>query len=244
MSCDPALRRPRPSLSVVAADPRLHASTTPAVTPRPSRHPGARGAPASAAAHTTGAAAARLRFADDGKTSLNAYFAPARPFCTTVGGMSETNMVRLTKGDMAPNFELESDEYKHYALADFKHQNIVLYFYPKAGSSVCTLEAKQFQDNLERFAKEGYTVIGVSPDDVKELQEFREHNDLGFVLLSDPEYVAHKLYGAAKEHVKDGEKSYETVRSTFVIDGDGKIVFAGYDVDVNGQIDELLEQIK
>lgn len=153
-------------------------------------------------------------------------------------------MVRLTKGDTAPNFELESDEYKHYALADFKHRNVVLYFYPKAGSSVCTLEAKDFQDNLERFAKEGYTVIGVSPDDVKALQEFRESNDLGFVLLSDPEYTVHKLYGAAKEHFKDGKKTYETVRSTFVLDGEDRIVFAGYDVNVNGQIDELLEQIE
>lgn len=153
-------------------------------------------------------------------------------------------MVRLTKGDTAPNFELESDEYKHYALADFKHRNVVLYFYPKAGSSVCTLEAKDFQDNLERFAKEGYTVIGVSPDDVKVLQEFRESNDLGFVLLSDPEYTVHKLYGAAKEHLKDGKKTYETVRSTFVLDGEDRIVFAGYDVNVNGQIDDLLEQIE
>ena len=56
--------------------------------------------------------------------------------------MSENNIVRLNKGDKAPNFELESDEYKHYALADFKHQNVVLYFYPKAGTSVCTREAK------------------------------------------------------------------------------------------------------
>ena len=87
--------------------------------------------------------------------------------------MSENNIVRLNKGDKAPNFELESDEYKHYALADFKHQNVVLYFYPKAGTSVCTREAKDFRDNLERFQAEGYAVIGISPDDVKALQEFR-----------------------------------------------------------------------
>ena len=80
--------------------------------------------------------------------------------------MSENNIVRLNKGDKAPNFELESDEYKHYALADFKHQNVVLYFYPKAGTSVCTREAKDFRDNLERFQAEGYAVIGISPDAV------------------------------------------------------------------------------
>lgn len=158
--------------------------------------------------------------------------------------MSKNNIARLNVGDTAPNFELESDEYKRYALADFKHKNIVLYFYPKAGSSVCTLEAKDFRDNLKRFADAGYTVIGVSPDDVKELQKFRENNELNFVLLSDPELTVHKLYGAAKEVEKDGEKAYKTVRSTFVIDGEGKIVFASYDVNVNGQIDELLKQIE
>ena len=158
--------------------------------------------------------------------------------------MSENNIVRLNKGDKAPNFELESDEYKHYALADFKHQNVVLYFYPKAGTSVCTREAKDFRDNLERFQAEGYAVIGISPDDVKALQEFRKSNDLNFILLSDPEFTVHKLYGAAKEHEKDGKETYETIRSTFVLDGDDTIRFAGYDVNVNGQIDELLEQIE
>ena len=158
--------------------------------------------------------------------------------------MSENNIVRLNKGDKAPNFELESDEYKHYALADFKHQNVVLYFYPKAGTSVCTREAKDFRDNLERFQAEGYAVIGISPDDVKALQEFRKSNDLNFILLSDPEFTVHQLYGAAKEHEKDGKETYETIRSTFVLDGDDTIRFAGYDVNVNGQIDELLEQIE
>ncbi len=134
--------------------------------------------------------------------------------------MSEsTKPIRLAKGDTAPNFELESDEYKHYALADFKHKNIVLYFYPQAMSSYCTTEADEykhyaladfkhknivlyfypqamssyctteacdFRDNLNRIEAAGYTVIGVSGDDVRPLQEFREKEHLNFVLLSDP----------------------------------------------------------
>ena len=101
--------------------------------------------------------------------------------------MSEsTKPIRLAKGDTAPNFELESDEYKHYALADFKHKNIVLYFYPQAMSSYCTTEACDFRDNLNRIEAAGYTVIGVSGDDVRPLQEFREKEHLNFVLLSDP----------------------------------------------------------
>lgn len=89
---------------------------------------------------------------------------------TNVETMSEsTKPIRLAKGDTAPNFELESDEYKHYALADFKHKNIVLYFYPQAMSSYCTTEACDFRDNLNRIEAAGYTVIGVSGDDVRPL---------------------------------------------------------------------------
>ncbi len=146
--------------------------------------------------------------------------------------MSEsTKPIRLAKGDTAPNFELESDEYKHYALADFKHKNIVLYFYPQAMSSYCTTEACDFRDNLNRIEAAGYTVIGVSGDDVRPLQEFREKEHLNFVLLSDPEYEVHKLYGTVEESEKDGKREYTPIRSTFIINGDGKIEDAEYDVD-------------
>ncbi|NEG69183.1 peroxiredoxin [Bifidobacterium choloepi] len=152
--------------------------------------------------------------------------------------------VHLTAGETAPNFELESDEYKHYALADFKHQNIVLYFYPKAMSPDCTTEACDFRDNLERLSAAGYTVIGVSSDDMSDLQEFREKNNLTFTLLSDPHYKAHELYGAVKETMVDGKKEYECTRSTFVIDGNGKIVIAEYGVDAKGHVDRLLAELK
>lgn len=144
--------------------------------------------------------------------------------------MSEsTKPIRLAKGDTAPNFELESDEYKHYALADFKHKNIVLYFYPQAMSSYCTTEACDFRDNLNRIEAAGYTVIGVSGDDVRPLQEFREKEHLNFVLLSDPEYEVHKLYGTVEESEKDGKRAYTPIRSTFIINGDGTIEDAEYD---------------
>ncbi|MEE1296196.1 MAG: peroxiredoxin [Bifidobacterium sp.] len=159
--------------------------------------------------------------------------------------MSESKKpIRLAKGDVAPNFELESDEYKHYALADFKHQNIVLYFYPKAMSSVCTVEAHDFRDNLNRLEAAGYTVIGVSGDDVRPLQEFREKDDLNFILLSDPEYKCHEEYGTVTESFEDGKRVYTPIRATFVIDGDGKITYADYDVDVNGQVDRMLTELE
>lgn len=160
-----------------------------------------------------------------------------------VGGMSEHNAIRLAKGDTAPNFELESDEYKHYALADFKHKNVVLYFYPKAMSSVCTVEACAFRDNLNRLESENAVVIGVSGDDIRPLQEFREKDDINFILLSDPEYEAHKLYGTVTESEKDGKREYSPIRSTFVIDGEGKIAYADYDVDVNGQVERILAEV-
>ena len=158
--------------------------------------------------------------------------------------MSENNIVRLNKGDKAPNFELESDEYKHYALADFKHQNVVLYFYPKAGTSVCTREAKDFRDNLERFQAEGYAVIGISPDDVKALQEFRKSNDLNFILLSDPEFTVHKLYGAYGEKKLYGKIHVGVIRSTLVINPDGSVVIARYNVRAKGHVDSLLKALE
>lgn len=157
--------------------------------------------------------------------------------------MSDKETIRLVKGDTAPNFELESDEYKHYALADFKHKPVVLYFYPKAMSSICTTEACDFRDNLNRIEASGATIIGVSGDDIRPLQEFREKDDLNFILLSDPEYKAHKEYGTVRESEEDGKRVYTPIRSTFVIDGDGKIAYAEYDVDVKGQVERILEQL-
>ena len=157
--------------------------------------------------------------------------------------MSENNIVRLNKGDKAPNFELESDEYKHYALADFKHQNVVLYFYPKAGTSVCTREAKDFRDNLERFQAEGYAVIGISPDDVKALQEFRKSNDLNFILLSDPERQAIEAYGVWQEKKNYGKVSMGVVRSTYIIDENGVIEKVMPKVKPDTNAAEILEYL-
>lgn len=148
--------------------------------------------------------------------------------------------VHLTVGEKAPNFVLESDEYKHYALADFKHQNVVLFFYPQALSSGCTIEAKGFRDNMEKLEALGYTVIGVSGDGVDKLQEFREKYDLNFTLLSDPTYEVHKLYGTVKETFELGKKEMHTVRSTFAISKEDKILLADYDVKVE---DDYVEQL-
>lgn len=162
-----------------------------------------------------------------------------------VEAMSEsTKPIRLAKGDNAPNFELESDEYKHYALADFKHKNVVLYFYPQAMSPYCTTEACDFRDNLNRIEAAGYTVIGVSGDDVRPLQEFREKEHLNFVLLSDPEYEVHKLYGTVEESEQDGKREYTPIRSTFIINGDGTIEDAEYDVDYKGHVDRVLAKLE
>ncbi|KFI58677.1 peroxiredoxin [Bifidobacterium gallicum] len=152
--------------------------------------------------------------------------------------------VHLKAGESAPNFELESDEYKHYALADFKHQNVVLFFYPQAMSSLCTIEAKGFRDNMEKLNNLGYTVIGVSGDGVDKLQEFREKYNLNFTLLSDPTYEVHKLYGTVTETHEDGKKQFHTVRSTFAIGKDGKIELAEYDVKVDNHINELIRDIE
>lgn len=152
--------------------------------------------------------------------------------------------VRLTSGEEAPNFELESDEYKHYALADFKGKNVVLYFYPQAMTPFCTTEACDFRDNIERIVADGFTVIGISHDGIDALQEFREKENLNFLLLSDPEYKVHELYGTVQDENTDGKSEKVVDRSTFIITADGKIAYAEYDVDYKGHVDRLLEQLQ
>lgn len=132
---------------------------------------------------------------------------------------------------------------KEFTLADFGGKKIVLYFYPKDDTSVCTEEAKSFRDNLEKLSEFAF-VVGVSPDDVQSHKDFKEKHHLNFPLLSD---IGHKLaekFAVLKEKLQDGKKVAEIERSTFVIDENGNIIKEWRDVDINGHVDEILQFIK
>jgi len=126
-------------------------------------------------------------------------------------------------GDEAPDFTLESDEERQVSLKDFRGKKVVLYFYPKDGTTGCTTEALEFKDAAGQFAKKGAVILGISKDSVVSHQKFREKHQLPFTLLSDPPAKVLNEYGVWKEKVLYGRKFMGTERTTFLIDEKGII---------------------
>jgi len=137
-------------------------------------------------------------------------------------------MTKLKKGDSAPDFMAVNQDEKSVSLADFKGKKLILYFYPKDNTSGCTNEACNFRDNYDFWLSKGYAVVGVSPDSVASHQKFIAKHGLPFPLLSDPEKKIIKAYGAWGPKKLYGREYEGLIRSTFVIDEEGKIeeVFA------------------
>lgn len=132
---------------------------------------------------------------------------------------------------------------KEFTLADFGGKKVVLYFYPKDDTPICTEEAKSFRDNLEKLSKYG-VVIGVSSDDIKSHEVFKEKYHLNFPLLADIEHKLAEKFEVLKEKTNDGKKTMVVERSTFILDKDGKIEKAWRDIDINGHIEEILNYLK
>ena len=147
---------------------------------------------------------------------------------------------RLEAGLTAPDFTLPSDNGGSVTLSALRGQNIILYFYPAAMTPGCTTEACDFRDNLARLSSRGFTVLGVSKDPMDKLIRFRERDHLTFPLLSDADLTVHRLYGAYGEKKLYGKVYEGVIRSTFVIDGDGVIRVARYNVRAKGHVDSLL----
>ena len=120
---------------------------------------------------------------------------------------------------------------------------MVLYFYPKDTTPGCTTQACGFRDNLNRFAKSGAAVLGVSADSVESHRKFKDKQGLNFPLLSDPDHKALDAYGVWQEKSLYGRKFMGIVRTTFVIDEDGKIAKVFPKVKVNGHVDEVLASL-
>jgi peroxiredoxin Q/BCP len=129
----------------------------------------------------------------------------------------------LNEGDLAPDFELETYGGDTLKLSDLRGRRVVLYFYPKDDTSGCTKEACGFRDNLDALEESNVTVIGVSPDGVASHEKFRDKYDLNFPLLSDPEHEVAEAYGAWGTKKMYGREYQGILRSTFVIDPEGRI---------------------
>lgn len=147
-------------------------------------------------------------------------------------------------GKMAPDFTLLDDQGNEVKLSSLKGKNIVLYFYPKDNTSGCTLEAVNFQKNLEKFASAGFEIIGVSRDSVKSHAGFKAKQGLSFMLLSDADSKVCELYGVLKLKKLYGREYMGIERSTFVIDKKGVLVAEYRGVSPKDHIDKLIEDLK
>lgn len=131
--------------------------------------------------------------------------------------------MKLKKGDKAPDFEGRDQDGNIIRLADLKGKKVVLYFYPKDDTPGCTAQACNLRDNYEALQAKGYEIIGISSDDEKSHQKFREKYQLPFPLIADTDKSIHEKYDVWKEKSMYGRKYMGTVRTTFVIDEEGKI---------------------
>jgi thioredoxin-dependent peroxiredoxin len=155
----------------------------------------------------------------------------------------EQNM-SLNVGDKAPSFKLKNQDAEVVSLADLKGKPIVLYFYPKDDTSGCTKEACNFRDEFPKFGKMKAEIIGVSADSVESHKKFAEKYKLPFNLLSDEKKEVVEKYGVWQEKSMYGKKYMGIVRTTFIIDGQGKIrkIFEKVKVDEHNQ--EVMEALK
>lgn len=146
---------------------------------------------------------------------------------------------RLEPGTKAPSFTLEDYTGQQYSLADYAGHKVILYFYPKASTPGCTKEACDFRDNLASLKSLGYVVLGVSPDKPAALEKFTAKESLTFPLLSDADHAVALAYGAWGEKKNYGKVYEGLIRSTFVIDEQGIIELAQYNVRATGHVAKL-----
>jgi thioredoxin-dependent peroxiredoxin len=150
---------------------------------------------------------------------------------------------RLQPGDPAPDFSLPDDAGGTVSLGDFTGRKVVVYFYPAAMTPGCTTQACDFSDSLDALRAAGVAVVGISPDAPQKLAEFRTHDSLTVPLLSDTDRSVMSAYGAFGEKQMYGKTVEGVIRSTFVVDEDGKIEHAMYNVKATGHVDRLRREL-
>jgi peroxiredoxin Q/BCP len=152
-------------------------------------------------------------------------------------------MAMIEEGKKAPDFKLPSSEGGEVSLKGLKGKTVVLYFYPKDDTPGCTREACAFRDRQAALKKKGVVVLGVSGDSLASHEKFKAKYELNFPLLSDPDKVVAKKYGAWGEKVLYGKKTVGMIRSTFVIDSEGVVRKVFPRVKVDGHAEKVLEAV-
>lgn len=156
--------------------------------------------------------------------------------------MAETK--RLTAGDRAPDFTLVDDSGASVSLTDLRTSSqVIVYFYPAALTPGCTTQATDFTGALDALQDAGYTVVGISPDLPDRLAAFRQQEGLSIVLLSDPDRSVLRAYGAFGDKKLYGRVVEGVIRSTVVVDRDGEVVSAQYNVRATGHVAKLRREL-
>ena len=139
-------------------------------------------------------------------------------------------MAKLKPGDRAPDFELKDQDGKTVRLSDFQGRRLLLYFYPRASTPGCTIQACSVRDSLSALEESGMAVVGISPDPPSRQKRFDEKHSLGFPLLCDEDHAVAEAYGVWGEKSILGKKFMGITRSSFLIDEQGIIVKTWYKV--------------
>ena len=146
---------------------------------------------------------------------------------------------RLSPGDDAPDFTLTADDGSTVTLSELRGRKVIVYFYPAAMTPGCTKQACDFTDSLDSLRGAGYEVLGISPDKPEKLAKFRDRDALTITLLSDPDRSVMTSYGAFGEKKLYGKVVEGVIRSTVVVDEDGKVEVAQYNVKATGHVAKL-----
>jgi peroxiredoxin Q/BCP len=145
-------------------------------------------------------------------------------------------MSDLAPGSAAPDFTLPDQDGRPVSLHDLRGTGVVLFFYPAAMTPGCTTEACDFRDSAAPLEAAGYRILGISRDEPAKLREFRERDGLTYPLLSDPDHSVHEAYGAWGEKMNYGKVVEGVLRSTIVVDAEGRIVHALHNVRATGHV--------
>jgi peroxiredoxin Q/BCP len=129
----------------------------------------------------------------------------------------------IEQGQMAPDFELPDQDGREVKLSDFRGQPVVVYFYPKAATPGCTVQACGVRDHQAGYAKTGATVFGISPDPVAKVKKFHDKEGLNFALLADEDHAVTERYGVWSQKSMYGKTYMGAERTTFIIGSDGKV---------------------
>lgn len=144
----------------------------------------------------------------------------------------------------APDFTLLDQNNQPFTLSKYRNQKVLLYFYPKDNTSGCAKQACSYRDSMNQFEKLNIKVVGISKDSIESHKKFIEQNELNFTLLSDPEKHAIEKYFVWKEKVNFGKKYFGVVRSTFLIDENGKLIYVKYKTSPAIDVENVLKILK